>query len=292
MSHRTQFDYVMTAKVRLLLFWVGKDDVGGGYIRFGETGDESRLEAIDLLFGSDPGKAPRKINRWGAASEVIQKDNGNGPSSGSAFFGFMKASKGASVSEMKTELSNEQEKKQFYFEAILSRVDSDGAVSRTVPFYSNEDLNLHQFDHAEALVMEKLSNAPMKMRQMDRSQKGCDGDQGFLFTLNRMMLEALSGKKAPRMVCYIYNARRYTVTLQEATPVKEKTAHYKLHGQEKETTKTYRDLMFSRFDVWNSESGEHSNFEVYFGASDPLKGVPIQFTYQPNWWFKVILNLL
>src|SRR5882724_3996691 len=28
-----QFDYVMTARVRLLFFWTGKDDVGGGFIR-------------------------------------------------------------------------------------------------------------------------------------------------------------------------------------------------------------------------------------------------------------------
>src|SRR5689334_6199660 len=28
-----QFDYIMTARVRLLLFWAGADDVGGGYIR-------------------------------------------------------------------------------------------------------------------------------------------------------------------------------------------------------------------------------------------------------------------
>src|SRR5450432_461762 len=33
--HPRQFDYVMTVRVRLLFFWVGKDDVGGGYIRRG-----------------------------------------------------------------------------------------------------------------------------------------------------------------------------------------------------------------------------------------------------------------
>src|SRR6202171_3873711 len=30
-----QFDYTMTARLRLLLFWVGKDDVGGGLLRWG-----------------------------------------------------------------------------------------------------------------------------------------------------------------------------------------------------------------------------------------------------------------
>lgn len=28
-------DYIMTARVHLIFFWTGKDDVGGGYIRRG-----------------------------------------------------------------------------------------------------------------------------------------------------------------------------------------------------------------------------------------------------------------
>src|SRR4030081_2760300 len=66
-----QFDYTMTARVRLLLFWVGKDDVGGGYIRRGTLPGESQSEVIQLLMGSDPAKAPRAINRWGAATEIV-----------------------------------------------------------------------------------------------------------------------------------------------------------------------------------------------------------------------------
>src|SRR5215467_6730607 len=65
-----QYDYVMTARVRLLLFWAGKDDVGGGYIRRGRLKEEPRKEFFQVLFGSDPGKAPRSINRWGAGTEV------------------------------------------------------------------------------------------------------------------------------------------------------------------------------------------------------------------------------
>ncbi len=62
-----QYDYVMTARVRLLLFWAGKDDVGGGYIRRGRLKEEPRKEFFQVLFGSDPAKAPRGINRWGPA---------------------------------------------------------------------------------------------------------------------------------------------------------------------------------------------------------------------------------
>ena len=68
--HLVQYDYLMTARVRLLIFWAGKDDVGGGYIRRGVSSEDPRLEFIQVLFGSDPAKAPRAINRWGAGTEV------------------------------------------------------------------------------------------------------------------------------------------------------------------------------------------------------------------------------
>src|SRR6266478_2788215 len=60
-----QFEYTMTARLRLLLFWVGKDDVGGGYIRRATLPRDPASDVIELLIGSDPAKAPRAINRWG-----------------------------------------------------------------------------------------------------------------------------------------------------------------------------------------------------------------------------------
>ena len=88
-----QFDYVMTARVRLLFFWAGKDDVGGGFIRKGFSKNDPRQELLQVLFGSDPSKAPRAINRWGAGTEVLRhKDAPSTPANGddvvsSAFLG-------------------------------------------------------------------------------------------------------------------------------------------------------------------------------------------------------------
>src|SRR5215467_2728533 len=100
-----QYDYVMTARVRLLLFWAGKDDVGGGYIRRGRSKEEPRKEFFQVLFGSDPAKAPRAINRWGAGPAVFwhrspEAQPGVDDVESSTFFGFIKSSKGKSVSEM------------------------------------------------------------------------------------------------------------------------------------------------------------------------------------------------
>ena len=89
----------MTCKLRLLFFWAGRDDVGGGYVRIGKASGEERQQMIQILFGSDPAKAPLAINRWGAGTEVLRSADSGQPAA-SAFFGFMKSSKGQSVLAM------------------------------------------------------------------------------------------------------------------------------------------------------------------------------------------------
>ena len=51
-------------------------------------------EPLRVLFGSDPSKAPRRINRWGAATEITRYQSaGNEGVAHSAFWGFMKDEK-------------------------------------------------------------------------------------------------------------------------------------------------------------------------------------------------------
>src|SRR5262249_38523377 len=134
-----QYDYVMTGKVRLLLFWVGADDVGGGFIRRSTSASEPNIRQIQVLFGSDPAKAPRHINHWGAATEAI-----NGKSS--AFLGFMKSTKADSASAAEAEARKQSDQDSHAFEAILSVVQDGEALSRRAPLLFDTDFNLHQLE--------------------------------------------------------------------------------------------------------------------------------------------------
>ena len=67
--------YRMAGKIRPLMFWMGKDNVGGARIRWHQGEGEDR--GYDLLIGSDPARAPRKVNRWG----FIQEESRGGESS-------------------------------------------------------------------------------------------------------------------------------------------------------------------------------------------------------------------
>jgi hypothetical protein len=52
--------YRIIGKLRLALFWVGRDDVGGARMTWRSDGTTS---ALTLLVGSDPQRAPRGLNQ-------------------------------------------------------------------------------------------------------------------------------------------------------------------------------------------------------------------------------------
>jgi len=289
---RADYDYIMTCRLRFLLFWVGRDDLGGGYIKAGQAVDDPNLQMIQLLFGSDPAKTPRAINRWGAGTEVVRIDGSKIPDS-SAFVGFMKSSKGESVSAMQRELAHEKSAGKHLFEAIISRVDGGQAISTTVPFYSDKDYDIRQLAEAQKLALDQLGDGEArKFRRLDGpARRACSRSGGFLSTTKELLERSLGGEKAPVSLCYVYNARPYTLTLQRVTPVTAKDVHITLREKGQKITQSYRDLKELQFQVHNQESGGKTDFSVLLGTTGELRGVPVQINYQPNWWFQVVLNL-
>lgn len=286
------YEYVMTAKIRLLFFWVAKDDVGGGYVRRGTAETDPQLETFQLLFGSEPAKA-RGINRWGAAKEVVRRgSNGSGEIESSAFFGFMKASKGSSVSEMEKELSKEGQSGGHLFEAILNRVGREGGVSKVVPFYSQQDFNLHEMEKAQQVVFDRLANEAGRVRQVDAlASSACGKANGFLSSVAELVDAALEGRKVPFETCYFYHGERFTMKVVGTETIREKKISVSLKGQEKPLERTYRDLLRTEFRIDNHMTGKVTRFELLLGTKENLRGTPVQIDYQPNWWFRVVLNL-
>jgi hypothetical protein len=290
-----QFDYEMTARVRLILFWAGKDNVGGGYVRRGWSSPEQSAELVSVLFGSDPAKAPKAINRWGAGTEVFRiRTNSDNDSAGySAFFGFMKSSQGKSVSEMQGELSKEGTHAEHRFSAILSRVDSGRALSLVVPMQSSVDYNLHQLEEAQSYVFEEFLSSGRPVKKIPSDQQ-CPRNAGFLGTVKELIDAALAGQKTPVALCYVYDAQVHNLTLRSVTPVNKLTVHTHPPQAPKEAPAvdhTYSNLLEAEFQSESKQSGKRSNFNLVLGTSGTLRGIPVQIRYQPNWWFQVVLNL-
>jgi hypothetical protein len=291
----TEFDYAMTARVRLLFFWAGKDDVGGGYIRHSNSKVDSRDEQISVLFGSDPAKAPRAINRWGAGTEFIRHasevSSGNSDEVvSSVFFGFMKSSRGKSAGEMQEELKKEKERGEFQFTGILSRVESGHALSLTQPLASNTDFNLHQYDEAESIMLQKLRGSDRPVRALN-SNGGCSRNSEFLGTVSELLSVALEKKPSPKSLCYVYDAQIHTLILERVSPVRnlQVVVHSAKGGNL--ISQTYADLVEAEFVSASRDSSKKTSFTIVIGTKDALRGVPVQIRYQPNWWFQVILNL-
>jgi hypothetical protein len=211
----------------------------------------------------------------------------------SAFVGFMKSSKGQSVSAMQRELSHEKSAGLHLFEAIISRVDATRAISTTVPIYSQKDYHMGQLAEAQKLALDQLGDSPeRKFRRLDEpARRECSRRGGFLSTTEELLERSLTGEKTPVSLCYVYNARPYTLTLQRVIPVATQDVHITLKEKGQKIDQSYRDLKELQFQVRNQESGIKTNFSVLLGTTGGLRGVPVQINYQPNWWFQIVLNL-
>ena len=294
-----QFDYVMTARVRLLFFWAGKDDVGGGYIRRGISKDDPRQELLQVLFGSDPAKAPRAINRWGAGTEVVWHKEPASESAksddvvASAFFGFMKSSRGKSVSEMQEELRKEKDRGEHQFTGILSRVEAGRAISLVVPMASDQDYNLNQYAEAQPVMLDKLSASERPAHVLDNTAaSGCTRADEFLGAVSQLADAAVQGRKAPQSLCYVYDAQVNTLTLERVEPIRKLDVRVNSSKGGTLSERSYDELLQGDFVSSHRAMGKRVYFTILLGTEGALRSVPVQIRYQPNWWFQVVLNLL
>ena len=289
-----QYDYTMTARVRLLLFWVGKDDVGGGYIRRGTLTRDPASDVIELLIGSDPAKAPRAINRWGAASEIVHRPPGSSRGAeSSTFFGFMKVSGGASAAEMEKELAREKQGGSFLFSAIINQGERNSDFAKVLPFSSDTDFTIHQFDQAKSMVVDRLLGSEGRLKEIAASEvQACGRREGFLESVAELIDAAVEKQAPPVPLCYLYDGEQHQLTLAQVTRVPSETVRLSLRDEPHEYVRTYQDLVLARFENFNETTKKRTGFELLLGTTGSLRGVPVQIRYQPNWWFQAVLNLV
>ena len=98
--------YRLRGEVRPLLFWLGRDDVGGGRITIRrECASPLRwTDEIEVLFGSEPERIPGRISRWGYGLEKVEwvRQGGASPPrlAATEFQGIMRHSTEASMTDV------------------------------------------------------------------------------------------------------------------------------------------------------------------------------------------------
>jgi len=64
-----------------------------------------------------------------------------------------------------------------------------------------------------------------------------------------------------------------------------------LHQEPRQYVRNYHDLLLTHFDNFNETTQKASSFDLLLATTGKLRGIPVRITYQPNWWFQVILNI-
>lgn len=259
--------YRMSAAIRPLLFWLGDKDVGGARIVWRRE-PEGRA-GFEFLLGSDPDRAPRRLNRWGYVREEV------GPA-GATQLGLMRRTDEDTVEKAHAQAGLESE---YVFKVIRSRVTRASARSENTVFRVADDLTF--YDLAEVLrIVNEPPPAPPKVNEASLPPGTYPG---FLVAVDDLVGQAVAAALGtPRVLMrgitarFNFNAIAYELRLRSTSwePARE------YGGRE------YQRLVRIDFESYNPQLRTTERFTLVCGTDGEFKGVPVYVKYQPKWWFR------
>jgi hypothetical protein len=268
----TEHRYRIAGKIRPLLFWIGRDNVGGARVRWrrGEGGDRG----YDLLIGSDPSRAPRKTNRWG----FIMEESVAGTAT---VLGVMKKGQEETLEEAKSNVSTEAGG-GVMFDMIRATVGASESVAYVTSTKVDRDYSYLEL----VALMERLvrETSPPRVRSV---AVPAGGQQGLLMSVAALLKDGVetlrATSKAPlrKTLPYAYYRKQYDLTRVSSGVERRET-----YGGV-----TYPRLLKSEFEIRGRGETWVESFTVVCGVDGPLAEIPVFITYQPRWWFKLELVL-
>jgi hypothetical protein len=258
--------YRVVGKVRLLLAWVGGNDVGGARLTW--RGSDSN-QSVALLIGSDPHRAPRGVNEWGYIREDVSADS-------TEVFGIRTVTNGDSPEE--AEARRLARGKDVKLGVLCSRVSRADAASRTTTVHVAADATYRDVDR----VLDVVERHPIWKGR--RTARPADVAPGFLTAMD-VLMRISARQSGEKPVCprssFVYKDAVYDLIPRAV----ERVAALRTQ------TGVYEHLLRTDIAVKNRATGTTTGFSITYGTEGPLAGVPIVAMYQPNWWFKVKLEL-
>jgi hypothetical protein len=259
--------YRLSAAIRPLFFWIGAGNVGGARIVWRQDAHGHR--GYELLLGSDPARAPRRINRWGWVRE-------DADATGATMTGLMNRSEDDSLNQAKAGL---QSKGSYLFKLNRASVEDDAARAEATTLYAPQDYTFRQLDELLRFVE---ATKPLPRVRTGRLPPGTR--PGLLFALADLVRAGVEAAVAPgsagprpSRVQYTFNAGVYGLAVTSWERV----------GRARYGSRTYDKLVRLEFESRNLQKGSTERFVLTCGTEGPLAGVPVFVRYQPKWWFKV-----
>jgi hypothetical protein len=268
MADSKQVHYTVDARVRpLLLFWIGRSDIGTAEVSWRRGPSTKR--ALELLIGSDPERAPRRINRWGFIAEEVDGPNAD-------VIGLMRESGEQSLDE--ADKATARVADTAAFKAVRTHVR--GREARTVVETIWADAALTHRD-VDALLRQ-LGN---REGRSNFETLAAGVRPGFLVALDDLLRESAypCGQSArlerPARAAYFYRRTVYDLELVTC----ERVAQWR-HG-----SASFADLIDGRFLVRNRTTRTETAFRVVYHASGLEAGVPVRVVFRPQWWIEIEL---
>jgi hypothetical protein len=265
--------YVVNAKVRpLLLFWIGRDDVGDARITWRQGPDGSR--AFEFLVGTDPARAPRRINRWGFIVEELRGAEAE-------ILGLMTESSEETIDQAKAKIERRDD--VAVFKASRTTLVGNRGVNGTITLRAPAHLTYRDLDTLLDLI-------PASLPTVRAVAVPSSTHQGFLVAMDALLratvgpcrtVEGGRRKDVPA-VRYLYNQTVYELSLESC----------RTEPQFRTATDTFADVVDGRFQLTNTRTKRETNFRVAYGASGDLSEVPVRAIFRPRWWIEVELVIV
>jgi hypothetical protein len=255
--------YTVTGRIKLLLIWTGRRDVGAARFVRSDEGDRSRR--LELIVGTDPERAPRRLNRWGYIAETSCP-------AGTAVTGIMTESNEQSLEQ--AEAGSKGGPREQPLRAIRSRVVASESITELATIVPARVLTYKDVD--EALDLMPSVNAPVRTAVPVRAESG------FLLAVSALIDESLASYRERRRPgsalrrSYVYGGTVYEMRVDRSHLVRTPSG-----GSE----------LASDFHVTNSRTGTTTEFQISYAANGARAGVARRIVYRPRWWLELELLL-
>jgi len=261
--------YRVIGRIRFLLFWAGRQELGGGRLNWRLGGS---MDTIALLAGSNPLGAPRGINEWGYLREQVEGER-------TVVFSVRTLTED-SLEEAEARLAEGTGPE--LFGALCSTVTSKVVRSTMTNVRTGPGVTYRDFSRLLDIVGRSTR---WSFRDVPTPPGAAPG---LLTALQRLLRDSVVASRASASVRgagvslpYIYGRTTYDLQLQDSEPI----AEFRIGSQ------AFHDVIQSRFSIRNRTTNVETAFVMTYGTTGPLAGVPIHAAYQPHWWLKVELTL-
>jgi len=260
-SRTLERQYTVRARVRPLVFWTGRREVGDAW--FVSRAAANGGKRLELLIGTDPARTPMHINRWGYIAETVCEGSAE-------LLGLMTESNEQTIEQAQAKGAGDQHGQ--VVKAIRARYVSGEAATEIQSVSPPASLTYRDLDAVLALL-----------RAPGAAIEGAvppGADSGFLVAVSGLIHESVlahrdsSRERTGLHRTYVHGDRIYDVTLGESTV----------------TSGSAPAVIESEFEVRNRTTGSTTGFRIAYPVTGSDAEVPVRIIYRPRWWLELELQ--